>query len=121
VRGISCITDGAKIYGHSCIYGCSQIYGWAKVCNANIYGDARIDSNALINNTGDYAVITGFGSGFRSTTFFKCEDGDINVCCGCFHGSIADFKKQVRKTHGHNKYAKEYLYIIKLIKRHFKK
>ena len=59
------------------------------------------------------------GSACRSTTFFKCKNGDIGVACGCFNGNLEEFAKKVKDTHGDSKYAKEYLAMIEVVKIHF--
>ena len=51
---------------------------------------------------------------------FKAKDGNIKVTCGCFYGSLDEFDKKVEKTHGDNRYGKEYKAFIELVKIHFK-
>ena len=81
--------------------------------NAWVFCDARVFGNA------DYAVVTGFGRYFRTTTFFRCKDKILRVQCGCFYGDLAQFREIVKKTHGDSKYAKEYLAIADLMELHF--
>lgn len=50
---------------------------------------------------------------------FKTKDGGIGVSCGCFKGSLDEFMAKVKKTHGDNKYGREYKAAIELIKIHF--
>jgi hypothetical protein len=56
----------------------------------------------------DYLLIGRIGSRFSFTTFFKNKDKGITVYCGCFLGTIAEFRAKVTDTHGNNKYAKIY-------------
>ena len=56
----------------------------------------------------------GFGSCNRTTYAFNCEDG-IVIRCGCFCGSVEEFREKVKKTHGDSQLAKEYLMIADLI------
>ncbi len=81
--------------------------------NARVHGDARVRGDA------DYACVKGFGSEYRTTTFFRTKDGDIGVRCGCFYGMLDAFREKVKETHGDTKYAKEYLMIADLMKMHF--
>ena len=119
--------DGnAWIYGNARVYDDAKIYGNAEVCGyACVYGDTRVYSNASIcgnaclKTNADYTVIHGFGSEERTTTFFRCKDGNIRVNCGCFYGTIDEFRYKVHGTHGDSKYAKEYLMIADLMKFHF--
>ena len=81
--------------------------------NAWVYGDAEVCGND------DYTTIKGFGTCFRTTTFFRCKDKTVKVACGCFLGTIAEFRKQVKRTRS-GKIAKEYLMIADLMDMHFK-
>lgn len=65
-------------------------------------GDARVCGNA------DCLLIGRIGSRFSFTTFFKNKDKGITVSCGCFLGTIAEFRAKVTDTHGNNKHAKIY-------------
>ena len=78
-----------------------------------MYGDAKIE------HVSDYACVQGFGSFYRNTTFFKCKDNSVRVRCGCFYGTIDEFRAKVKETHGESKYAKEYLMIADLMEYHF--
>ena len=77
------------------------------------------DGNAKVRGNEDYTTIKGFGRECRSTTFFRQKDGSIGVVCGCFYGTLDEFRKKVRETHGESKYAKEYLMIADLMEMHF--
>lgn len=83
--------------------------GDAWVCgNAEVYGDARVCGNAWVYGDADYLLIGRIGSRFSFTTFFKNKDKGITVSCGCFLGTIAEFRAKVTDTHGNNKHAKIY-------------
>lgn len=56
----------------------------------------------------------GFGREKRCTYFFLLTNREIYVRCGCFAGYIDEFRKQVKETHGDNKYAEGYLKIADL-------
>ena len=107
--------DGnAWVYGDAWVYGNAWVYGDARVYgNARVYGDARVYGNA------DYATIKGFGRERRETTFFRLKSGEIGVRCGCFYGTVEQFREKVKETHGNSKYAKEYLMIADLMELHF--
>jgi hypothetical protein len=78
-----------------------------------------VSGNAEVSGDADYAVIKGFGSEYRSTTFYRQEDGSIGVKCGCFCGTLKEFRKKVRETHGESKFAREYLMIADAMEVHF--
>lgn len=94
--------------------GNAWVYG-----NAEVYGDARVYGDAEVCGNDDYTTIKGFGTCFRTTTFFRCKDKTVKVACGCFLGTIAEFRKQVKRTRS-GKIAKEYLMIADLMEMHFK-
>ena len=83
--------------------------------NAWVYGDAWVSGNA------DYATVHGFGSEYRTTTFFRTKAGDIGVRCGCFYGTLEEFRAKVKETHGETKTAKEYLRVADLMEFRFSK
>ena len=93
--------------GDAWVYGDARVYG-----NALVYGDARVSGDA------DYTTIKGFGTCFRTTTFFRCKDKMVRVVCGCFYGTIPEFREQVKKTR-EGKIAEEYLMIADLMEKHF--
>lgn len=76
--------------------------------NAWVYGNARVYGNAEVCGNADYLLIGRIGSRFSFTTFFKNKDKGITVSCGCFLGTIAEFRAKVTDTHGNNKHAKMY-------------
>ena len=87
---------------------------------SEVYGNARVSGNARVYGNADYTTIHGFGTQFRTTTFFQCEDKQIRVSCGCFLGTIPEFREQVKNTR-EGKIAEEYLMIADLMEKHFVK
>lgn len=93
--------------------------GWVeKEENVNQSGNAWVFGNAEVFGNADYATIHGFGTQFRTTTFFRCEDKQVKVSCGCFYGTIPEFREQVKNTRK-GKIAEEYLMIADLMEKHF--
>ena len=80
----------------------------AQTGDAWVYGNARVSGNARVCGNADYLLIGRIGSRFSFTTFFKNKDKGITVSCGCFLGTIAEFRAKVTDTHGNNKHAKMY-------------
>ena len=76
--------------------------------DAWVYGNARVCDNARVCGNADYLLIGRIGSRFSFTTFFKNKDKGITVSCGCFLGTIAEFRAKVTGKHGNNKHAKMY-------------
>ena len=109
----------AWVYGNARVYGDARVYGNAEVSgNAEVYGDARVCGNAWVYGNADYALVQGFGTEFRCTTFYRGKNKKIMVNCGCFHGDLERFRKQVKETRN-GKIAKEYLMIADLMEYHF--
>ena len=108
--------DGdAWVYGNARVYGDAEVHGNAEVCgnawvygDAWVYGNARVSGDAEVYGNADYLLIGHIGSRFSFTTFFKNKDKGITVYCGCFLGTIAEFRAKVTDTHGNNKHAKMY-------------
>lgn len=88
--------------------------------NAWVTGAAWVSGDAAVHRPSDIALVKGFGSEFRTTSFFRCVDGRVRCQCGCFYGTIDYFRVKVSETHGDSKYAKEYLMIADLMELHFK-
>ena len=114
--GNAWVCGDAKVYGNAKVYGDAEVYGNAEVC-----GDAEVYGNAKVCGDADYAYARGFGSEYRTTTFFRLRNGDVGVCCGCFYGTLQEFRDKVRATHKETKKAKEYLMLADLMELRFAK
>ena len=127
----ACVYGDAKVFGNAWVYGDAWVHGNAKVSdnanvsdnakvfgNAEVYGDAKVSDNAEVSGDADYALVKGFGTEFRCTTFYRDKNKKIMVNCGCFHGDLEAFRKQVKETRS-GKIAKEYLMIADLMEYHF--
>lgn len=101
--------------GNAWVSGDAWVYG-----DARVYGNAMVCCNAMVCGDADYATASGFGSEYRTTTFFKLKNSDeIGVKCGCFCGTLKEFKEKVKETHGESKKAKEYLMLADLMEYRF--
>ena len=119
VYGDAQVSGDAQVYGDARVSGNAWVYGDARVYgDAQVYGDAEVSGNARVSGNADYACIKGFGTEFRHTTFYKTKENGIGVKCGCFNGSLEQFREQVKKTRT-GKIAKEYLTIADLMEEHF--
>ena len=114
--GNSIVSGDANVYGDSIVFGDSVI-----CCNAHVYGYTMVCKDAYISSNDDYLVVSPIGSKNDTTTFFKCKDESIKVSCGCFIGTLDEFKDKVIETHGDNRYAKQYLSAIEMAKSKFSK
>ena len=131
VSGDAEVFGNAKVYGDARVYDNAWVFGDAKVSgrawvfgnarasgDALISGNAKVSDNACVFGDADYALVQGFGIKFRCTTFYMGKNEKIMVNCGCFHGDLEEFRKQVKETRS-GKIAKEYLMIADLMEYHF--
>lgn len=122
VGGEAQVTGNAYVTGRARVGGNARVTDRARVTgNACVTGEARVSGNARVEGNADFSIIGGFGRSFRTTTFFRCQDGKVSTQCGCFYGDLKEFRAKVKETHGESKLAKEYLMIADLMERHFAK
>ena len=113
------VSGDAEVFGNAKVSGRALVFGDAKVSGrALVFGNARVSGDAWVSDNADYALVQGFGIKFRCTTFYRGKNKKIMVNCGCFHGDLEEFRKQVKETRS-GKIAKEYLMIADLMKYHF--
>ena len=111
--GDAWVFGNAEVFGNARVSGDAEVFG-----NARVSGNARVFGNAEVFGNADYTTIHGFGTQFRTTTFFRCKDKKVRVACGCFFGTIPEFREQVKNTRK-GKIAEEYLMIADLMEKHF--
>ena len=104
------VSDNARVYGDAQVFGNAWVSDNAQVFgNARVSGNARVFGNARVSGDAHYFQIGPAGSRNDYTTFTRNKAGTIFVSCGCFYGTIDEFRERVKKTHGDNKHAKVYL------------
>ena len=81
--------------------GC-RVFGDAKV-----YGNAKVRDAVVSGNT-DWFIVGPIGSRNDFTTFVNTKEG-IYVNCGCFWGSIDNFRERVQEVHEENEHGRAYL------------
>ena len=122
VSGDAQVYGDAQVCGNARVYGDAQVFGNARVCgdaqvsgDAQVFGNARVCGDAWVQNCRDYSATSCFGSENRTTTFFRTKDGGISVRCGCFYGTLREFREKVKERHGDSRLAKEYLMLADLM------
>ena len=121
VSGDARVYRNAQVSGDAWVYGDARVSGDAQVSgDAWVYGDARVSGNARVSGENDYTTAKGFGREYRPTTFFRLKDGGIGVQCGCFYGTLDEFRAKVKETHKESKMGKEYLMLADLMEYKFK-
>lgn len=107
------VGSNARVGGNARVSGSAWVSDDARVCgNAWVGGDAHINSNK------DFIVIGPIGSRNGFTTFYKNKDENVCVRCGCFSGTVDEFLAAVQKTHGDNRFGREYRIAAELAKAH---
>lgn len=120
VYGDALVCGNTQVFGNAWVYGNAWVSGNALVYgDALVYGNAWVCGDARVCGNGDYAYARGFGSVNRTTTFFRLKDGGVGVRCGCFYGTLAQFRDKIRETHGETKKAQEYLMLADLMELRF--
>lgn len=86
--------------------------GWVeKEPNLNQEHDAWVFGDARVYKTAHVLTVGLIGSRDDTTTFFRAKFSAgfaISVCCGCFRGTVDEFRAKVKQTHGDSKYGKAY-------------
>ena len=92
----------------------------AKLTSANLYRadltGARLTGTDLSGALTEQTIISvsGIGSERRMTTYWQEAD---RVWCGCFTGTMAEFKKRIKARHDvGSKYRKQYLAAVRFLK-----
>ena len=128
VFGDAYVFGNARVYGDACVSGNARVFDNARVSgNACVSGNARVFDNAwvygdaCVYGNADYAYAHGFGSVNRTTTFFRLNDGGVGVRCGCFYGTLDEFREKVRETHKESNLAQEYMMLADLMEMRFQR
>jgi len=83
----------------------------ANLSRANLYGAKGIK---------DILQIGPIGSRKSYLMAIKNDKDEVEICAGCWSGSIEDFKAKVKEVHGDNQFGKDYELAIKLIESRLK-
>ena len=104
------VSGNGRIFGNSWVYGNGRVFGDGEVSgNGRIFGNAKIGFNAYISSPRSYFVQGPIGSRDDFLTCYLDKDKKIYAVTGCFSGTLEEFEKKVKETHGSNKHAKQYL------------
>ena len=88
----------SQVSGNAWVYGDARVSG-----DAWVSGDARVSGNAQVSGDAHWLLIGPAKSSGRFTTAFMDEKIGVRVVCGCFTGTVAEFSKQIEKSHKENK------------------
>ena len=115
IFGECCNFEAYCSFGKRCSFGRWCIFG--EQCS---FGD-RCDFEGIGSAKSGYPFAAWIGAGSRKgskTYFFNLEQG-VYVRCGCFSGTLSEFREKVRETHGTSSLTDEYLAIADLVERKF--
>ena len=115
VHGSACVFDSAQVYGSARVYGSACVSGSARVSgSAHILGDGRV------SKPGDYITVGPAISSGRFTTAHVDETIGVRVNCGCFTGTVEEFRQAIEATHAESaQHLAQYRAFVALIKAHF--
>lgn len=116
---LSCSLDNALFYHADIINSEFQSRMWGTNFIGTLFDNVNYNNN-IIKSTHDVVCIGNIGSRHSCTTVFKTNNG-IFVLCGCFFGTLEEFKMRVLIEHKNNsQYKKEYLDMIDYVQKKFK-
>ena len=78
---------------------------------ALVFSETRVSGKARVSKAVHVLTVGPIGSRDDTITFFRVKFSDvftISVCCGCFHGTVDEFRAKVKQTHGDDKHGKAY-------------
>ena len=108
------IQDEVIIKGNALIEEGVVIQGDAKISgNAFIGKRAQLAGNAVATKPDSVIIIGPIGSRMDNTTYAMESD---TIICGCFIGTLDEFEERVKKRHRNNKYAKQYMAMIAMLR-----
>jgi hypothetical protein len=81
-----------------------------------MFGDACMFGNARMSGNADVFWASHVGRGMGNVTAFRMEDGTVGITRGCFMGSLNEFIKAIKETHGGSDVGKEYMTLVEFIK-----
>ena len=96
----------AWVSGEAWVFGDARVFGKAQVS-----GEALVSGEAWVSKTDHVLTVSPIGSRDDATTFFRTKfltGFAISVCCGCFYGTVDEFRGKVKATHGDSKHGKAY-------------
>ena len=103
-------------FGKESSFGTGSSFGeWSVFGEGSSFG-AGCEFEGKGKAKGGYPLLSfgGLGRANRTTYAFNLESG-IWIRCGCYLGTLKEFRAQVTKTHNDNQFAREYLAIADLI------
>ena len=100
--------------GNCWIYGNGRVYG-----NGMVSGNGMVYGNGMASGAEDYITCGPIGSRGGITTIFRDSVKKVCVNCGCFPGTLDEFEKAVKTTHGDTNHGKEYMAFIALARIRF--
>lgn len=103
-----------------------DVGGWIeKENNLSVSGSAwvsdsaRVSDSACVSGSGDYITCGPIGRRGGITTIFRDDKKKVCVNCGCFSGTLDEFEKAAKATHGDTDHGKEYMALIALARIRF--
>ena len=94
VAGAARVYDSAHVGGSARVYDSARVFG-----SARVYDSAHLSGDGRIEKTSDYLCLGPAISSGRITTAHRDAKIGVRIHCGCFSGSLAEFRAQIAQTH----------------------
>ena len=117
IYGAVYMAGNSKLLQNAQLSGNVRLHGYATVRgDAKLFGDYILGWEAQVGNTSDVILSPQIGSRNQYTLIFRGATGWV-VSCGCFLGSVAEFRRQVLQYHKVGSlYRKQYLAFLAMAK-----
>ena len=111
--------DGiGPVHAHQHANGGGWVADTANVdATAYVGPNARVCGDAWVKTSTDYLTLGPIGS---RESFLTWTRSDNSICTGCFRGTVAEFLRAVKETHGDNYHAKAYRAAVRFIRAYAK-
>ena len=109
------VSDNARVSGSAWVSGSACVSG-----SARVFGSAQVSGDGRVSKTRDYITVGPAISSGRITTAHRDSKIGVRVNCGCFSGTIPEFKARIESTHkDHGPALEQYRCFAALIEAHF--
>lgn len=132
VRGDAYVADYCRIGDYAIIGGHAQIIQSATIGGhvmvgghvcitryCTVYGNEHFMGDALIATDCDFCSFNNLGYRCDTTTAYKGKDGDVQVTCRGFFGTLDEFAAMVERMYGDNRQGETYKAIMVIIRLKF--
>ena len=94
------VFDNARVFDNAQVFDNARVSGGAWVSGgALVSGGAWVSGDGRVSKTRDYIIVGPAISSGHITTAHRDAKLGVRVNCGCFSGTLAEFKAAIERTH----------------------